>query len=66
MPLGPRKKAQHAREQQRANQQNRNTHRSRVTVQSSDALRVLHQGVQEVDRDDQEAGDGEGDERAGV
>ena len=67
MPPRPRKKRQHARKQQRANQQNRDTHGRRMAVQRNAALlRVLHQSVKQVDGDDQQAGDGEGDERAGA
>jgi hypothetical protein len=67
MPPRPRKKRQHARKKQSTNQQDRDTNRRRMAVQRNAALlRVLHQSVQQVDGDDQQAGDGEGDERAGA
>jgi hypothetical protein len=38
-----------------------------MAVQRNTALlRVLHQSVKQVDGDDEQAGDGEGDERAGA
>jgi hypothetical protein len=67
MPPRPRKKRQHPRKKQSTNQQNRNANCRRMAVQRNTALlRVLHQSVKQVDGDDEQAGDGEGDERAGA
>lgn len=64
MPLRPRKQRQHTREQQRAQEQDRNTHCRHVPVKL--ALLVLDKTVEQVDRNDEKGGDNDGDQRAGA